>query len=146
MSLHFDLAVTEIPVELGERKYVLREASEGAACQFRNAITKAAKMADGKVVGIENIGDVEPLLVSLCLFEVLPDGGTKNIGVPIQVVRGWPARVVKQLFAKAKEISELDEAAETEEAIEQQIARLQERLNAMRLPKNAQSATPDTSA
>jgi hypothetical protein len=59
------------------------------------------------VVGLAN---VEPLLVSLCLF--------RENGAPVLLatVRSWPARVVKSLFEKAKEISDLGEERKEEEA------------------------------
>ena len=42
-------------------------------------------------------------MVSLCIFD------STNQLVPIETVKGWPARLVKRLFSQVKEISELSE-------------------------------------
>jgi len=103
-ELNFDdLTPIEIPVRIQGKNYVLREASGDAACRYRNAVLACAQLTpEGKAVSVRNLADVEPLLVSLCLFD------EKGNPVSVNQVRKWPARVVKALYEKAKEISDLD--------------------------------------
>ena len=89
---------------VGGAPYQLREATADTAAKYRNAAAKTAKMVDGKFSGVGNVGDLEPYLVSLCLF----DSGGK--AVPLDLIKTWPARVVKALYTKAKTASGLDEA------------------------------------
>ena len=134
-SMTFDsLSLIEVPVKIIDKNYVLREASEDAACRWRNSQVSGAKMVDGKVSGLGNLADGEPLLVSLCLFELVPEVKQFPDGkpVPLQTVRSWPARVVKQLFAKAKEISGLSEGEESIEDLEKQQSKLADRIADMR--------------
>lgn len=121
-----DLTLIEIPVSINKEKFFLREATEDAARQYRNASVAAARMEDGKVVGVSGVGDIQSLLISLCLFTA--DTG-KNI--PLSVVRGWPSRIVRPLFDKAKEISQLDEK-DTAATLEEKITKLQEQLSSIK--------------
>lgn len=154
-ELNFDLKPVEVPVKIGEQRYVLREASEEAARQWNNAKLRAARMnADGKTTSIEGLADAEPLLVSLCLClidpktgEIRTDRNLNPVTVALATVLGWPARVVKPLYEKALAISNLD-GKDTPEALEAAIANLQERLAKLRgedLSKNSPSATTTSS-
>lgn len=116
--MDFDISLKEVPVTINKEAYVLVEASEDSACKYRNASMKTMTFTDGKVTGMVGGADLEPLLVHLCLFQ-----GDK--AVPLHKIRSWPARVVKALFEKAKEISDLNE--DTVEGIDKEIATLQER-------------------
>ena len=128
-----DLTPQTEPVKLSGKDYSLREASGDAATKFANARLNCIKLGpDGKPQTVRGIADVEPLLVSLCLF----DETGKN--VPEATVRSWPARVQKVLFERAKEMSHLDDL-ETEAAIVAQITALQKRLEEMRESKNVGS-------
>ena len=137
-----ELTLIEFPVKIGDKECVLREASEDAARQYQNALTRHTSIEDGKVRGIMGpIADTQSLFVSLCMFESSDDG--KERRVDVKEVRKWPARVVKKLFDKAKEISEIGEDGDTIESLEKQIAELQERLDDLRGDElgNAQSDT-----
>lgn len=107
---NFDEAVpAEVPVTYKNERMFLREASGDAAARYRNAVMKATKLTDGKVSSIDGMADVEPYLVSLCLWRKI--NGVES-QVPLDVVRQMPARMVKKLYAKARSISDLDEVAE----------------------------------
>jgi hypothetical protein len=139
-----DLTLREVPVQLGGRAYVLREATVEAACRYRNAVLRAGKLGpDGKVAYYDGLADVEPLLVSLCLV----DPATRET-VPLATVRGWPSRRVQVLFRWIKEHSELDQP-ETAEALERQIHAAQAKLARVQQngepAKNARSATATAS-
>lgn len=111
-ELNFDLAVKEVAATIGGKKYTLREASEDAAIKYKNALARSVRVADGKVVGSDGVGDAQALLVSLCLFETIADDAGRPAGernVPLVTVRGWPARVVRPLFHRAEQISGLED-------------------------------------
>lgn len=108
-----DISLIEIPYTIGGVQYVLREASGEAACSYRNAVFRATELGpDGKPSKIGNMADVEPLLVSLCLFN---DQGRR---LNSNELKKWPNRIVKTLFQKVKEISELEEQPEEREQLE----------------------------
>src|SRR4051812_878860 len=94
-AMEFDsLEPIEVPVRLGSKSYVLREPSEDIACKYRNALLKATKLgSDGKPTSLEGLADIEPQLVSWCLFEVTNPGGDDQAKlvkpVPVSVIRGW---------------------------------------------------------
>ncbi|MEM2932494.1 MAG: hypothetical protein QXI61_06605 [Nitrososphaerota archaeon] len=100
-----NLSVIEVPV-IGPdgQKYVLKEATAKVAKEFNNArISGVVLGPTGKPQRLESIGELESLLVSLCLFH--------EDGRPVlrQQIEKWPAKVVKSLFDEAKRISGLDE-------------------------------------
>lgn len=106
-----DLTLQEVPVSIGGKRYILREASGEVACRYRNRMLESTEFGgDGKPMKVKGMGDLEPLLVSLCLWEA-DDAGKPARPVPESVIRAWPSRVVKRLFAKAKAISDLGEEA-----------------------------------
>lgn len=110
-----DLTPIEVPVKIEGKSYILREASGDAACKWRNAQLRAARMERGKLANIGNLADCEPLLVSLCLFEVIDANRSITRNVPQQTIRNWPSRVQKALYDRALKISGLDTEVEDEE-------------------------------
>lgn len=109
--MEFDtLDLIEVPVKIAGVNYVLREAASGAAAEWRNAIIKGATFGDeGKVTRMDGVGYSEALLVSKCLFQVLPNNTICNESVIVNIIRTWPAKVVKALFERVKLISDLNE-------------------------------------
>jgi hypothetical protein len=105
------LAPVEVPVKIGSGRYVLREASGDAACRYQNAVLKTTKLGpDGRPTDINGLADCEPLLVSLCLFEIVHTTDSdppKYRPVPLSVIRSWPNRIQRALFRRAQEISGL---------------------------------------
>ncbi len=88
----------------GGQNCVLRQASGEAAIKYRKQIMGGMRMEDGKVGGdVNSMASGEPLLVALCLFD-------KETGKNIQlaVVESWPYPVMKKLYDKAMEISDLN--------------------------------------
>lgn len=103
-DLVFSGELTEVPVMISGKSYTLKEASGEAACIYRNTMLKCTRLGvDGKPSSVDGLADIEPLLVSLCLFD------SSGNQVPVKTVRSWPSKVVNRLYTKAKEISELDE-------------------------------------
>ncbi len=138
------------PVSIGGVvKYFLHEALEGDAVVYHSARGRAAKMEDGKVVGVVDIGEVSPLLVSLCLYHsvngempVLPDGSPDiRRRVTVGTIKKMPSKMIKKLFERAKLISELtDEDEETEESLVKDIDDRQKRLAKLREGKSESAA------
>jgi hypothetical protein len=104
----------EIPVKYDGRRFLLREASGDAARKYNNART--AKLTFGKggvVTKAEGMGDLEPLLVSLCLVELVLNSKTQQEEekpVPMSEVGKFPYKLQKKLHDTVKEISDLDES------------------------------------
>lgn len=97
--------------QIGGKTYELREATGGVACQHRNRMISCASIGDdGKVRGFNNIADVEPWVVSLCLFEVTVSETTgQELFTPVdeETVKNWPNKVVKRLYDDLNRVSEL---------------------------------------
>ena len=129
----------EEKVYVGGVEYVLRETSGDAAVKYDNARLNGYEYQDGKLVRVRGIANLEPLLVSLCLF----DGIGNN--VPEGKVRSWPARVQGALYARAREISGMNESSQSQESLEKQIEALQQQLAQVKAnearPKNSPSDT-----
>lgn len=133
------LSPTEIPVKINGVEYLLKEATGDAVCQYRNATIKSMKFSDqGKATGFDGVADSEPLLVSLCLFN------SEGNNVDIATVRKWPAHVMKALFNKAKEISDLAEGNESLKDLEKQQAELAQKIAKLKAEpsKNLLSSMP----
>ena len=99
-----DITPIEERVHVGGGEYVLREMSGDAAVKYDNARLNRYEYQDGKLVKIRDLADMEPLLVSLCLFT--DDGKTPVSEVTI---RAWPCHVQKALHERAKQINDMDQ-------------------------------------
>jgi len=104
----------EIPVVSPEgEEFTLKRASGRVAKEHRNAVMAATIFGpDGKVTGFRNLASVEPRFVAGCLF----DRAGKNPSV--SKVEGWPSMVLKKLYEKAKEISDVGEDSPIRKALE----------------------------
>lgn len=106
----YDETKTEIPVKFKKKHYVLREATGKAARIYRNASLACIQLGpEGKPSSIRNLANVEPLLVSLCLWEKPDPKAAAVKAVTVDLVESMPAKLQKDLFESAKEISDLDE-------------------------------------
>lgn len=111
-SWKFDLQPRQIEVQIGDKSYVLKEASEDAAAKYQNALFRSTTLGpDMKPVKVDGLADIEPLLVSLCLYD-----GEGNL-VPLDVIRSWPARIVKKLYQWVRENSDLEGGEGEEERL-----------------------------
>lgn len=131
------------------KRYLVTEASAGAAREYKNACFKATKLSAGKVSSLEGMADVEPLLVSLCTFEVPATGDP--IPVSRETVNGWQHRMTQKIYDKIKEVSDLSDPT-GEEGLVKEIARLEKKLEKVRADKaggpakNAPKATAASSS
>ena len=122
-----ELELAVIPVKLGGKNYVLREAPEGVSLRYRNALTAGAKLdGQGNVVSISSLADTEVLLVVGCLFEVYDhQGQSKERPVTDSFVKALSHRKFKLLYERALAISGLGQG--DTESIDKQIASLEAR-------------------
>jgi hypothetical protein len=128
--LDFDITERTLTVKISGQEYVLHEASEEAAAAWRTASAECAEYdADGKVKRIRGIGRVQAVLVAACLTQ-------ESKPVSAATVGKWPSRVVKPLFEKVKEISDLNEVPETAEDLVKQIGKLQAKLDELNSDPN----------
>jgi hypothetical protein len=109
-GLVFDsVDLRQVPVQVGRQEYILREANGAGARAYRNAMLRGARLGpDGKPVSIESMADGELVLVQHCLVD------KQGRQLHMQVLAGWPSRVLKALFQKAQEISDLVERDDSE--------------------------------
>ena len=147
------IEVIEIPVVGPDKNnYVLREASGDSVARFNNARGRCVQFKDGGMSSVDGQGDLEAFLVSLCLFHIKDDCDTsdpstwtadvkKSVKAPI--IRAWPERVVRPLFEKAKEISEVDEPEDLK-TLQEQRNKLDEQIKNIErnAPKNERDDTP----
>lgn len=105
-----DAAPIEIPVQIGARHFILKEADEAAAVKYQNAASKGAKrLSDGSIIMPDRANDAEPLLVSCCLIEIVGiDGDKKYLPVSLPQVMAMPTRIVRALADKVKAMSHLN--------------------------------------
>lgn len=74
-ELNYDIERKEIPVTIGGKKYKLVEPDGESINKWRNVGAKSLRLGpDGRPVGVSDVGETEPLLISLCLY-TLSDSG-----------------------------------------------------------------------
>lgn len=106
-----------INVKIGNRVFILREATAQAACDFQNAVQSCTIYNDkGIRCGVKNLADVDIVLVKACLIEI-KDGGYH--AVEEGEIRSWPDRIKDKLFRTACEISNINQPESKEELLEQ---------------------------
>lgn len=122
-----DLTEVAIPVTLPDgTKCLLVEANGEITRQYRNlTINNAIFGVEGKISKLQNVADAESLLVGGCLYKLDANGNRppKPVGQAFVLTLG--NRIVKPLFEKAKDISDLREEEETIEQLQAKIDKLQ---------------------
>jgi len=91
-----------------KKQYNLVEASADATAKYKSAQARCARFKDGEMHGVDGVGDLEPYLVSMCLFPINDKGEQATTSENFSVIRGWPSPIVAKLYDKAREISEID--------------------------------------
>jgi hypothetical protein len=129
MSLSFSTKRVELEVSIDEAKHFIKEASGKTAVEYQNlALNGVTFGADGKPQRMVGQASVQLLLVGQCLHACDPSGAAyKNPVGQKWVEENLPAKVLKTLFEKIKEISNLGEK-ETEESLNKQMKKLQDKL------------------
>jgi len=124
-----NLEVIKFPVKYRGNWYVGIEANGETGQRYHNANFAAVRaLREGQAGEDKGLADVELMLVGRCLYtasQVEPNQGEffEWGGEPIwleidkavgrEVVKSWPVRVIKPLYQKLKEISQLSESENT---------------------------------
>lgn len=105
--LSFDsLELTEIPVTIGEARYVLREADTDTVAKYKSAMIRCSKLnKEGNPEAMDGVGELEPLLVSLCLFQENSHGVPYPNPVGRAFVGKLKGAITKKLFDTILEIT-----------------------------------------
>lgn len=104
-AMNLDPTPVEIEVNIGEKKYTLKEATGEVASKYRTYVMVNARSNEYKPAA----GEIDIYLLSMCLFD---DQGK---AVSTATLKTWPARVLKPLFLKAQEIGNLNLSAPKDE-------------------------------
>ncbi len=123
------------PFSIGEKQFILREATEAAHVAYKNEGMKGVKVTgktiDSMSAAIEGTNMADTILVQKCLFEIVksnnPEIPVRYNQVDLGYVLNLPRRITQRLYAKVRHLSGMD-AEETPEAIKKQIEALQQRL------------------
>jgi len=137
-----------------EKKYILSEANEEAVVKYKDARMAAAKIdasgdgTDIRVVGFNAFNDIEPLLVSLCLYEDYEyKGESRRKLVPLATILKWKPKIVRSLYDWIIENSDIEEEATA--TLEKQAEMIQEKIKKAKAieesAKKEPNATLDTS-
>lgn len=109
--------------------YTAREPSEEAVKLLRSRQLRGARMVDGRLTrdNLEAAGEIQSYFVSLCTS----NGDGKP--VPQTDILKWPAQTVKRVSDWLTQF--ITEPEETEESLQKEIDKLQERLEKVRSRK-----------
>lgn len=117
-----DLERRKARVTIAGQKYVLREATEAVAAEYRNAAARAMRFESGRMRGHDGSAEADAELLSACLQR--SDTGAH---VSPQEIRDWPTRVTSQLLKTLKQMSGMDDD-EDEDSLRDRIADLEAKL------------------
>jgi hypothetical protein len=132
-----DLAPREVPVRLGKQEYILAEASAGAAAAYDNRKMKGATLGeDGTFARLENLADLRPYAISLCLRKENGEMVTE------EWVRSLPDRIIDPLYDRLREISPSLFGTTTVEDLERQRSRIDEAIKALEAKKGDPKGSP----
>lgn len=130
-----DLAPIEVPVRLGQKRFVLVEASHAAAKRWKSASLAGAEMSFDEsgtrtLKRLQNVASNDALLVSLCLFELVKgqDGQDKRVPVTQAYIEALLDRQVKKLHDRCLEISPSLAGGDDLEALKRERDKLDDRL------------------
>jgi hypothetical protein len=113
-----DLAPVEVPVRIGKKRYVLREASADAVIKYRNALTNGAVINPKTGTVIQgDMAAAEPIAVAACLYEVWDENKDPRPVLLSEVLK-WRNSIVAPLFNRLRSISPnlMADAADEEKA------------------------------
>lgn len=146
VSLAFpDVRLREVPVAIGERSYVLVEATEEDVTLYENTTARGVKFsAKGKPSGLDRTAEGRSVLLASCLKEVRSDGTHGQVAEAF--VRSLPSRVTKALFKTLKDMSGIEDAKDEDEPRDERglldkIEQLQAEIDKLHAAKNGQGAT-----
>lgn len=104
--MEFEEELKEVPVKIGDEKFILKEADGLIAVTYRNEVmsrTRALQNANGAIKPKDGLAGIEPMLISMVLFT--EDGSA----VAKSRIQGWSNAVQRALFDRAKALGSLEE-------------------------------------
>ena len=107
-ELEFTLKLEEIPVILDGKEYTLRELTGQQRDAYMDDMNKRMRYVGGKAEGFTKFEGLQAGLLAKCLF----DSEGKNVSE--KTIQMYPSHVVQALFAKAQELSGLNESGAEE--------------------------------
>jgi hypothetical protein len=152
-----DLTPIEVPVKIGNKRYILCEAPHAVAKRYRAESLRGAELDMDQTTGkttmrqFQGLASGESLLLSLCLHELLPneegDQFKKRKPVTQAFIESLPDRVTKSLYEKLMEICPSLKETETLENLYKQRDRINEKIKRLEVadPKKLLSSTTESS-
>lgn len=101
-------AVKEVKYE--GKVYTLREPMSDAVTKWKNAQMEGMVFENGKPKGARGLASIEPLLISMCLFD------DKDKPVSLTALSTWSTKVTRKLYAWLLEVGELKDTTTPDEA------------------------------
>lgn len=103
-----DLAPQSMEFEWGGQSYVLHEPTAGVVRKYQNEQSARLKYSStGEIAGVSDIGDMDPLLVSMCVKT------TEGNAIPKSVIESWPSKLVSRLAKEVKAMGDLESATDS---------------------------------
>lgn len=112
VTIQTDDLETIVPFEYRGVNYELRSATGEAARAYRNHVLKSTTLGpNGKPQKVDGLADAPIILLSFCVFE-----SGKDRPVTASILGKWPERLLGRIFEACKQISDLEEKTDLEEA------------------------------
>lgn len=118
-----DLKPREETVTLGQRQFLLKEASADVHRQYQNLIVSGARM-EGEKVQFGRVADADLYLLAACLFEITSEkrgdqpAFVVHRAVSAEFARSLPNRVAEPLITAAKKMSNIGQQKPRQEKLE----------------------------
>lgn len=142
--MNFDAPkIDEVPITIGENKYVLRKGTADIAKRYRAAVLyRASDKSDGKK---ESLADLPLLLLSMTLHGFVKDkegNVTDQVGgtLPIDAMKNWPNDLVKKLYDRSLRLSDLTDEFRTLEELKEMRDDLDKRIKAKEVTQGEKDA------
>lgn len=133
--IEFNFSEVSVKVKINGEDFVLKRATSGEAATYRNRAMSCTKFdKEGNPIGVSGLADLNNLLVHLTLKRAKQTSqGVTYSSVGLHEIEAFPDDVAEALAKKAFELCpSLREAEDTPERLEEQILKLQERLEKAR--------------
>ena len=108
----FDSAELETTtVTIGDKKYILSEASGKATSEYKNSMMKDVVFRRGNISKIKNMADADYVLLASCLVRektLIGTGETKLKEVTADEVKAWKEKICKKLVDWIKSTSDME--------------------------------------
>ncbi len=141
------LALKEEPIQIGAVMYVAKEMLTPAKARYDSTRARVLSNNGGQLRADGDVGELDPLIVELSLFEVYqkpnPDGSKTpaHRPVPRSVINTWRGAITEQVAEVCKRVNDIDQD-ETLQVLETRLELTQRKIDRMKakqqLPKEQQ--------